>query len=148
MARNYKMDFTTNTLTITKGFEKKLLDPTSEEYKLLLRLKADFPGLKITKAAPRRKKNPHPNARLTYDKMVKFLSCQANSAILLNEFTEVREYSKSQSNPYQFVRDWFLLNFPHYDAIPKFDREGKMVAPSAQAETRKLVPLEEPKEVA
>ncbi len=147
MKRNYKMDFTTNTLTITKGFEKELLDPTSDEYKLLLRLKADFKNLRVVKkAAPRRKKKPR--AGLTYDKMVKFLSCQANSAILLNEFTEVREYSKAQSNPYQFVRDWFLLNFPHYDAIPKFDREGKMIAPSAQAETRKLVSLEETKEVA
>ena len=147
MKRNYKIDFTTNTLTITKGFEKELLDPTSDEYKLLLRLKADFKNLRVVKkAAPRRKKKPR--AGLTYDKMVKFLSCQANSAILLNEFTEVREYSKAQSNPYQFVRDWFLLNFPHYDAIPKFDREGKMIAPSAQAETRKLVSLEETKEVA
>ena len=89
MKQNYKMDFTTNTLTITKDFEQKALNPNSDEYGILLRLKADFKNLRIVKkTAPKRKKNH--KAGLTYDKMVKFLSCQANSAILLNEFTEVR----------------------------------------------------------
>ena len=134
MKQNYKMDFTTNTLTITKDFEQKALNPTSNEYGILLRLKADF------------KKNP--KAGLTYDKMVKFLSCQVNSALLLNEFTEVREYSKAQKNPYQFVKEWFLREFPYYDAIPKFDKEGKMIAPSANAEARRVIKMEEQKEVA
>ena len=147
MKQNYRMDFTTNTLTITKDFEQKALNPESYEYKLLLRLRADFKNLRVAKKAPpkRRKK---PKAGLTYDKMVKFLSCQANSTILLNEFTEIREYAKAQSNPYQFVKEWFLREFPYYDAIPKFDGEGRLIAPSAQAEARRIVPLDGPKEVA
>ena len=32
MKQNYKMDFTTNTLTITKDFEQKALNPKSDEY--------------------------------------------------------------------------------------------------------------------
>ncbi len=147
MKQNYKMDFTTNTLTITKDFEQKALNPNSDEYGILLRLKADFKNLRIVKkTAPKRKKNP--KAGLTYDKMVKFLSCQANSALLLNEFTEVREYSKAQKNPYQFVKEWFLREFPYYDAIPKFDKEGKVIAPSANAEARRVIKMEEPREVA
>lgn len=144
--KNYKMDFTTNTLTITKDFERKAMNVNSVEYQTLKQLKADFPSLRIVrKASPKRKSSL---ARPTYDKMVKFLSCQANSAILLKEFAEVREYSKAQENPYQFVREWFFANFPNYQSIPKFDKEGNLIAPTAIAENRRIIPMEEPKEVA
>lgn len=143
---NYKMDFITNTLTITKDFERKAMNINSVEYQTLKQLKADFPSLRIVKkSAPKRKSSL---ARPTYDKMVKFLSCQANSAVLLKEFTEVREYSKAQENPYQFVREWFFANFPNYQNIPKFDENGKIIATTAIAETRKVIPMEEQKEVA
>lgn len=143
---NYKMDFTTNTLTITKDFERKAMNINSIEYQTLKQLKADFPALRIVKkSAPKRKGSL---SRPTYDKMVKFLSCQANSSILLKEFAEVREYSKAQENPYQFVREWFFANFPNYQSIPKFDENGKLIAPSATTETRKVISMEEQKEVA
>lgn len=143
---NYKMDFTTNTLTITKDFERKAMNINSIEYQTLKQLKADFPSLRIVKkVSPKRKSSL---ARPTYDKMVKFLSCQANSAILLKEFAEVREYSKAQENPYQFVREWFFANFPNYQSIPKFDEAGNLIVPTAIAENRRIIPMEEPKEVA
>ena len=143
---NYKMDFITNTLTITKDFERKAMNINSVEYQTLKQLRMDFPSLRIVKkSAPKRKSSL---TRPTYDKMVKFLSCQANSAILLKEFAEVREYSKAQENPYQFVREWFFANFPNYQSIPKFDEAGKLIAPSATTETRKVIPMEEQKEVA
>ena len=146
MKQNYKMDFTTNTLTITKDFEKKAMNVNSVEYQTLKQLKADFPSLRIVrKASPKRKSSL---ARPTYDKMVKFLSCQANSAILLKAFAEVREYSKAQENPYQFVREWFFANFPNYQSLPKFDEAGNLIAPTASAENRRIIPMEEPKEVA
>ncbi len=144
--KNYKMDFTTNTLTITKDFEKKAMNVNSVEYQTLKQLKADFPSLRIVrKASPKRKSSL---ARPTYDKMVKFLSCQANSAILLKAFAEVREYSKAQENPYQFVREWFFANFPNYQSLPKFDEAGNLIVPTAIAENRRIIPMEEPKEVA
>ena len=145
MAMNYKMDFTTNTLTITKDFEKKAMDINSAEYRTLKQLKVDFPNLRIAKkAAPKRKKS---NARPTYDKIVKYLSCQSNATILLKEFTEVREHSKAQENPYQYVRELFFQNFPNYKSIPKFDEQGNMIS-APTAEPSKVIQLEEKKEVA
>ena len=143
---NYKIDFTTNTLTITKDFERKATNINSVEYQTLKQLKVDFPSLRIVKkASPKRKSSL---SRPTYDKMVKFLSCQTNFSILLKEFAEVREYSKAQENPYQFVREWFFANFPNYQSIPKFDEAGKLIAPSATTEAHKVIPMEEQKEVA
>lgn len=144
--KNYKMDFITNTLTITKDFERKAMNINSVEYQTLKQLKADFPSLRIVKkVSPKRKKSL---ARPTYDKMIKFLSCQTNFTILFKEFTEVKEYSKAQENPYQFVREWFFRSFPNYQSIPKFDENGKLIAPTNTMENRRIIPIEEQKEVA
>ena len=141
MKNGYKMNFMSTTLTITQSFEKRAMEIGSDEYEILKQLRADFPNLRIVKkASPKRRNNA---ARPTYDKMVKFLSCQANASILLNEFAEIREYSKAQENPYQFVRKWFMLNFPNYQSIPTFDRNGNMLAPSVNAEKRDMLQREE-----
>lgn len=143
---NYKMDFTTNTLTITKDFERKAMNVNSVEYQTLKQLRKDFPTLRVVKkSAPKRKSSL---ARPTYDKMVKFLSCQTNSTILLKEFAEVREYSKAQENPYLYVREWFFKNFPNYQCLPKFDENGKVIVPSIAAEMKKVISMDEQKEVA
>ena len=55
MKNTYKIDFVNNTLTMSKAFEEALNNPASEEYKLFLQLRADFPGLTIirkTRRAP------------------------------------------------------------------------------------------------
>ena len=126
MKNGYKMDFIKCALTITKEFERRAMDTNSEEYATLAKLRTDFPNLRIVmKAAPKRKRN---NLKPAYDKMVNYLSCQPNSIILLNQFIEVKERSKSQENPYQFVRDWFLSSFPDYQKIPQFDVAGNSIA--------------------
>ena len=48
----YKIDFVNNTLTMSKAFEEALNNPASEEYKLFLQLRADFPGLTIIPPRP------------------------------------------------------------------------------------------------
>ena len=60
MKNTYKIDFVNNTLTMSKAFEDSLNNPNSEEYKLFLQLRADFPGLTIIArpAAPPRRPAP------------------------------------------------------------------------------------------
>lgn len=146
MKNGYKMDFRKCALTITKEFERRAMDTNSEEYATLTKLRADFPNLRIVmKAAPKRKRN---NLKPTYDKMVNYLSCQPNSTILLNQFIEVKERSKSQENPYQFVRDWFLSSFPDFRKIPKFDESGNPIAQRRIANMEITHPTIETEEVA
>lgn len=126
MKNGYKMDFIKCTLTITKEFERRAMDTNSEEYATLTKLRADFPNLRIVmRATPKRKRN---NLKPTYDKMVNYLSCQTNSINLLNQFIEVKERSKSQENPYKFVRDWFLSSFPDFGELPKFKESEYPIA--------------------
>ena len=45
--RNYRINFTTMTLTMTVDFAERAYNPATDEYKILLRLQHDFPDLKV-----------------------------------------------------------------------------------------------------
>ena len=128
----YSFDYVTNTLMVTKAFLRKAQeDQNSSEYRTIAKFKRDFRDVSIiTRPTPKRKNT---SARLTYDKMVKYLSCQPDSERLLLMFNQVREESKSKSASYQFVRQWFLQNFPEYFRYPSFDEYGKMINPRGTA---------------
>ena len=44
---NYRFDFSTKTLYITKDFADKANNPISKEYELLLKFQKDFPQMKV-----------------------------------------------------------------------------------------------------
>ena len=133
--KSYKIDFNANKLITTRQFYEAAMLPETEEYATLLTLKNDFPGIRICiKDTPKRK---NPAARLTYDKMVKYLACQKNSETLLLMFNTVKEQSKAQNAPYAYVRKWFLETFPEYTQYPAFDEHGNLIgvkAPTGRSE--------------
>ena len=49
--------------------------PASEEYKLFLQLRADFPGLTIIRKTRRAPKKARPTKNLTYKHMEQYMSC-------------------------------------------------------------------------
>ena len=44
---NYRIDFTTMTLTMTAEFADNAYNPATEEYAILTRLQKDFPQLRV-----------------------------------------------------------------------------------------------------
>ena len=74
MKNTYKIDFVNNTLTMSKAFEEALNNPASEEYKLFLQLRADFPGLTIIRKTRRAPKKARPTKNLTYKHMEQYMS--------------------------------------------------------------------------
>ena len=140
--KNYTIDFNMNKLTVTKSFYEKAMNPNNIEYTTLLLLKNDFPGIRIyIKEAPKRKSAA---ARLTYDKMVKYLACQKNSEALLLKFNTVKEHSKAQNSPYTYVKNWFLKEFPEYTRYPSFDKHGNLLDNKEEsANTERVLSLEE-----
>ena len=135
MKNQYSLDFVKNTLTISERFNKRAMNPDNDEYAILLKFKNDFPGLRIyIKPAPKRK---NASAQLTYTKMVKYLACQPDGERLLLMFKQICELATSSNMSYQYVKKWFLEQFPEYLQYPSFDENGKMVNPrgTAKAET-------------
>ena len=127
MKNTYKVDFVNNTLTMTKAFEDAASNPTSQEYKLLQQIRADFPGLTNIDKARRAPKKARPTKNLTYKHMEQYMSVFQNADKLLAQFEVVKECSKQQPSPYKFVRDWFEAQFPKYREQPDFSPNASKV---------------------
>ena len=127
MKNAYQVDFVNNTFTMTKAFEEALNNPASEEYKLFLQLRADFPGLTIIRKTRRSPKKARLTKNLTYANMEKYMSVFKNAGELLAQFEVVKTCSLEQPSPYKFVRDWFETQFKNYKEQPDFSSDASKV---------------------
>lgn len=123
----YKFDFTTQTLTITNEFAKKANNINSAEYKLLKKFMKDFPSLNIVKRTHKSPKKPNQNKGLTYEKMERYIMAYDNCDELLKMYNKVITLSVSQKSPYNYVKEWFLAQFPNYNKTPIFVN-GQLIA--------------------
>ena len=110
---SYKIDFINNTMTITKTFERAANNPYSEEYKLVQKIRADFPTMQLVRKASPAAKRPNPFKGLTYAAMERYILSKGNDDLMC-EFEAVRERSAIAPNPYLLVRNWFVRRFPEY----------------------------------
>ena len=123
----YKIDFVNNPLTRSKACEDALHTPASEDCKLFLQLRADFPGLTILRKTRRAPKKARPTKNLTYKHMEQYMSVFQNADELLAQFEVVKKCSLGQPNHYQFVLDWFKAQFPKYKELPDFGNNAPKV---------------------
>ena len=135
--KGYQINFATGTITVTKAFNKRAGNLQGEEYRILEKLRQDFPHMRIVIKEPSKRRMPQ-HGQLTYDKILCYIENQKNSDVLLREFSKARELSKAQRNPYLYVRNWFLSVFPNYMELPKFDNKGTLIYPSRATETPKI----------
>ena len=144
MMRNvngYSYDAIKNTLTITKAFSKKASVLNSPEYRILLQLRKDNPGMQINLAEKQESSNQA--TRLTYKQMEAFIDQCADADERLATFEKIKSLSKVQNSPYMFVRDWFLNNYANYAEQPVFDEDGFVIVKTkAQMEAEKKAAAE------
>lgn len=124
----YKLDFTTNTLTINYKFNKALSDYGSPEYARYKAILADFPHLTVVVKAGREITTSRRTKRLTYANMETYMGCFQNSEALLKRFALVQKRSKALASPYKYVRDWFESQFPDYKSSTTFTEDKPAVA--------------------
>ena len=127
MKNAYKIDFVSNTLSMSKAFEKAAGDPSSEEYKLLQKIRADFPNLRLVHQVRRPPRKCNPNKNMTYANMEKYMGVFSNADVLLAQFEKVKAQSATASSPYQFVKEWFETQFPNYREMPDFTTSPKLI---------------------
>ena len=125
---NYKMNFATKTLTISKEFSNKAIScPNSKEYQIMEQCRSLCPDLKIAYFT-HKTSNSKLYGGMTYSKMEKYIRLFENSDEILETFQLVKEVAKLQSNKRGFVYRWFVAQFPNYDEIPEI-RNGKLYTP-------------------
>ena len=129
--RNYRINFTTMTLTMTADFAERAYDPATDEYEILTRLQKDFPDLKIERKTHRTPKKyitqqgevyTHNQFKgLTYERMEKFFSRIPNGQAYQEEYEFVKDFAKVvKDNAYVLVRKWFVEQFPKFHKNPMF----------------------------
>ena len=120
---NYYFDYNTNTLYVTKAFDKKASQYNSAECNTIMSLRQMFPNLTVQIAeAPKAK-----SKTLSYDLMLKYIVRMPNARDLLKEYENVRLMSKCQKSPYKYVCKWFEAKFPNYGKMVSFNEKGELV---------------------
>ena len=113
---NYRMDFTSMTLTMTAEFADNAYNCDTEEYAILTRLQKDFPQLRVVRKTHRSPKTANPAKGLSYERMEKYIRLHENADELLDLYQKV----KGTGRGYFYVKDWFIKQFPNYKDIPNF----------------------------
>ena len=123
-----------NTAQVTKAFMKQASIFGTDEFKLWREYKKEFPSAKmVTKSI---KKNPDQKTRrnMTFANMEAFIKTQANSKELEEEFKTIKQRSKIQKSPYQYVLEWFEAKFDGYNNLDAFMKEKEAERVAAQNE--------------
>ena len=123
--QGYSINWQTNTITMTKRFAEEANQYGSEAYNLLMDVKSEGFHITVRQTKPR-KACP---TRVTFKQMEITLSCMDRPDERLAELHAIMDAGKGQKNQYEYVRQWFLLNYPHYREIPVVDSNYRIVAP-------------------
>ena len=130
----YNFDIFTNTLVVSKEFEKMAGIPGTIEQRTMLQYMKDYGDALIVQ----RYEHHKGGKLLNFTQMEKHLSRTSESEKLLARFEAVKELSEGQKSPYNYVKNWFLDNFYNYnDPNPEFDENNRVIA-----KTRKQVDAE------
>ena len=122
------------TAQVTKAFEKKACIFGTEEFKRWREDKALFPKAKmVTKSI---KKNPDQKNRrnMTFANMKAYIATQPNAKELEEEFKTIKQRSKIQKSPYQYVLSWFEAKFEGYNDLKQFMAEKEAERKAKEAE--------------
>ena len=121
----YTINWKTNTITMTKKFAEKANEYGTTEYEMLMDVKSKGFTIAVKEVKPR-KACP---TRITFKQMETILSCMDYVDERLAELHAVMDYSRGMKNPYEYVRKWFLLNYPSFYEMPVLDVNYRIVAP-------------------
>ena len=134
MKTGYNYDAINNTVTISAPFAKKASQVGSAEYDIMLKLRKDYPNLKVVKEEKIGK------AQLTYKTMEEFINLHHNKDDLKKAFESVKTLSKFHSMPFTFVKAWFEKTFPYFkDGSYEMNAEGFIVEVKPQAKELRVV---------
>ncbi len=152
--KNYVFSVVSQTLTMSAAFEKAMIESReSEEYKFYMRLREDFPNLRVvrkTHATPTRYRNSdgtttarNKHNNLTYERMERFMNALPDGAEYLTAYWELREKANDMcASPYAAVSAWFMKQLPQFRSNPLFylDNNPKIIPISTVLEMAKAKP--------
>ena len=163
MKKAYSVNYIDGTITVNSSFYEKMQDPTSEEYKLVKAIRADYPEMRIvnrthktpskyTSKSTGETFNCNQFKNLTFDNMKAFIEGLPNSEKFMKSYNFLRYCGKlPQTSRYTAVRKWFVAQFPEFRKNPcsiSTTRSRWLISPPSSKRSRtalKSSPLKIPK---
>ena len=99
--KGYKIDFTTNSVTITKAFADKANEMQGEAYEKLQELRAQGFIIKARTHASPKTKLPHPSV----EQMRNYIGMVENSEVYMEMFKEVCKEAATHGREYPRIRN-------------------------------------------
>lgn len=121
--QEYKIDFQSKTITLNKKFAKAAGVLSSKEYRVVKKLRADYPDYAIELKEITKKEGKKSYAKLTYDVMRNYIRMVESETTdnLRNLNTLIEAYKGSGCYPK--IKKWFLDKYPDYpDANATMDK--------------------------
>lgn len=119
--KGYKIDYTTNTVTVSKKFlnDAGILGSDAYNEMRMLREMGLRVQVRVTKARPKN--------NITYKQMLSYIAVVENSAHYLAQFEAVRLEARSKHDSYQRVVVWFKQTFPNFYDMPEFNDHHRVI---------------------
>ena len=118
--KNYEISYENCTVTLSASFLRKASTLGTKEYQEMLQLRHDLPGFQFQKAEVE-KKTASKYKNLTYKHMREYIAAsiaeEAEAKAMLGQMKKVEALSKVQTNPYKYVHDWFIKQFPECNRV-------------------------------
>lgn len=128
MKKAYEINWNTNTFTMTKKFAEEANTYGTAAYNMLM----DVRSMGFNIAVRETEKRKACSTRVTFKQMENYISCLTDADERLEELHAVMNAAKGQKNQYEYVRKWYLANYPHFNEIPVMDTNSRIVAPRIQ----------------
>ena len=112
MKNLFAYDFTNNTIVASKATLKKAGNPTTPEYKALIKMIAEQPTFKVVEKTINTKSGKTTYKGLTIEMMESYINEQKNAVALCAEFESIRQFAKdSKRREYPLLKQWFVEKF-------------------------------------
>lgn len=112
MKNLFAYDFTNNTIVASKAALKKAGNPTTPEYKALMKMIAEQPTFKVVEKTINTKSGKTTYKGLTIEMMESYINAQENPVALCEEFESIRQFAKNnKQREYPLLKQWFVEKF-------------------------------------
>lgn len=130
MKKAYSVNYMDGTITVNSSFYEQMQNPTSEEYKLVKAIRADYPEMRIvnrthktpskyTSKSTGETFNCNQFKNLTYKNMETFIMGLPSAEAYMEEYLFLKNYAAEvQTNGYTIIRRWFVAQFPDFRKNP------------------------------
>ena len=125
----HKYDAITNTLMISRAFEKRAKNPNTTEYALYYKFHTDIPDAKIVVDDKCKGSRD-----VSTKEMESYIKRCNNHVARLKEFNRQMVLAKVQKHPIKFMQNWFHENYANYSDTPEYKDGFVVVKTKAEME--------------